>query len=70
MLTLLRPNFPHRHNEDGSHDSICTVCLATVATVQNEWELAGHESAHVCEPVNLYRLRQSRSSQSKETAVF
>jgi hypothetical protein len=55
MLTLLRPHFPHRHNADGSHDSICTLCLATVATVQNELELAGFESAHVCEPANLHR---------------
>ncbi len=58
MLTLLKPNFPHRHNSDGSHDSICTACLATVATVQNELELARHESAHVCEPINLYRVSQ------------
>jgi hypothetical protein len=58
MLTLLRPSFPHRHNADGSHNSICTVCLATVATVQTECELVSHESAHVCEPVNLYRASQ------------
>jgi hypothetical protein len=54
MLTLLRPSFPHRHNANGTHDSICTVCLATVATVQNESELARFESTHVCEPANLY----------------
>lgn len=54
MLTLLRPSFSHRHNADGSHDSICTLCLAQVATVQDELELAGFESAHVCEPANLY----------------
>jgi hypothetical protein len=65
MLTLLKPNFPHRHNADGTHDSICTVCLATVATVQNESELAGHESTHMCEPLNLYRLSQSRSPQAR-----
>jgi hypothetical protein len=62
MLTLLRPSFPHRHNANGSHDSICTLCLATVATVRNELELAGFESAHVCEPANLYRLSQYRSA--------
>jgi hypothetical protein len=56
MLTLLKPGFPHRHNPDGSHDSICTVCLATVATVQDERELGRHESAHLCEPINLYRI--------------
>ena len=55
MLTLLKPSFPHRHNSDGSHDSICTVCYVTVATSQNELELASHESVHVCQPVNLYR---------------
>jgi hypothetical protein len=65
MLTLLRPSFPRRHNADGSHDSICTVCLATVATVQNELELAGFESAHVCEPVNLYRASQLLSSRPR-----
>ena len=64
MLTLLRSRFPHRDSADGTFDSICNVCLATVATVQNEWELAGHESTHVCEPLNLYRLRQSRLPQA------
>ncbi|MCU1304334.1 MAG: hypothetical protein JWQ87_4618 [Candidatus Sulfotelmatobacter sp.] len=28
--------FPHRHNKNGSHDLICTKCLMTVASVQNE----------------------------------
>jgi hypothetical protein len=59
MLTPLKQSFPHRFNANGSHDSICTMCLATVATVQNESELAGHESTHVCEPANLYRVNQS-----------
>jgi hypothetical protein len=61
MLTLLKPGFPHRHNSNGSHDSICTLCLATVATVQYEWELTRHESAHVCDPANVYRTRQAPS---------
>jgi hypothetical protein len=54
MLTLLRRSFPHRHNADGSYDSICTVCFATVATVENECELPSHESAHVCRPLDHY----------------
>jgi len=58
MLTLLQRTFPHRHNANGTYDSICTVCFATVATVRHEWELAHHESAHVCEPINLYRVSQ------------
>jgi len=65
MPTLLRPSFPHRYNSDGSYDSICTVCLATIATAQNEWELARYESAHVCEPLDLYRMSQvGRDNQS------
>jgi hypothetical protein len=50
--------FPHRHNRDGSHDSICTACLATVATVLIEEELRSYESAHVCDPMNTYRTGQ------------
>lgn len=56
MPLPLRKSFPHRRNIDGTHDSTCTVCLATVATVKHEWELTRHESDHVCEPLNLYRV--------------
>jgi hypothetical protein len=56
MPLPLKPSFPHRRNVDGSHDSVCTMCLATVATVQHEWELTRHESDHKCEPMNLYRV--------------
>jgi hypothetical protein len=45
-----RPRHPHRRNADGSHDSICTACLATIASVRDESELADHELAHVCNP--------------------
>jgi hypothetical protein len=45
-----RPHFPHRQNRDGSFDSICTICFATVATVIGESELARHEEAHICDP--------------------
>jgi len=65
MLTLLKPSFPHRHNSDGSYDSICAACFATVATVENECELASHESAHVCEPLYRYPTHSIRLPQSK-----
>jgi hypothetical protein len=65
MLTLLKPSFPHRHNADGSHDSICRTCYATVATVQNQLELARHESAHVCDPLSLYRATKGWSPQPR-----
>jgi hypothetical protein len=57
-LSLTEPSFPHRHNANGTYDSICTRCFVTVATVRNEAELAGRESAHICDPVDLCRLDQ------------
>jgi hypothetical protein len=45
------PRFLHIHNRDGSHDSVCRACLATIDSARTEDELAGNEDAHVCEPV-------------------
>jgi hypothetical protein len=33
--------FPHRLNRDGTFDSICRRCFATVASARDEIELAG-----------------------------
>jgi hypothetical protein len=51
--------FVHRHNQDGTHDSICPGCLATVATTQNESELRPYERAHTCDLLWAYRTSQS-----------
>jgi hypothetical protein len=61
MPTLLRATFPHRHNANGSYDSICTVCYTTVASVRQEYELAAAESMHKCDPAILYQLSQYRT---------
>jgi hypothetical protein len=45
--------YPHRHNIDGTHDSICIKCFATVSTKQHEAHLAEEEKRHVCEPSTL-----------------
>ena len=45
--------FPHRHNIDGRHDSICTMCFATIATQQDEEDLLWAEQIHVCDPLVL-----------------
>ena len=58
MFPLVK--FPHRHNANGTHDSICTECFATVATASDESRLAEHESAHVCNAVDLCRISQCR----------
>jgi hypothetical protein len=62
MLPTASQKFPHRHNLDGSYDSICTVCLATVATVRREEQLRREESAHVCDPIRLYQVGQSQAA--------
>jgi len=59
MASQLICRFPHRHNRDGSHDSICRSCYATVASVQNEADLAQHEQDHVCDRSCLVPSQQS-----------
>ncbi len=49
-------SFVHRHNRDGRYDAICTACFMTAATVENEWQLASLESAHICDPEMLHRI--------------
>jgi len=62
MLSTASRKFPHRHNVDGSYDSICPVCLATVATVRREEQLQREESVHVCDPIRLYQVSQSKAT--------
>jgi hypothetical protein len=63
--------FPHRTNPDGTIDSICPRCFATIGTFMCEADLERMEVAHICEPwkLRLYedlRKRQPRSEPSQE----
>jgi hypothetical protein len=58
MAHFSGPGFPHRRNPDGSYDSICTACLATVATAQREEQLYPRELSHVCDPLRLYDITE------------
>jgi hypothetical protein len=49
LITL----YPHRHNKDGSFDSICPICFATVVFGKAEVELAQYDKKHVCDPAIL-----------------
>jgi hypothetical protein len=40
--------FAHRHNKDGSYDSICLYCFLTVATEVQEGQLSEPEQEHSC----------------------
>lgn len=58
MAQPARALFYHRQNKEGSYDSICTVCMTTVATVRNEEGLCPRELVHVCNPIRLYQVRE------------
>ena len=64
MFSLVKPHFPHRLNIDGSHDSICTLCLATVASGRYEPELLAFEQDHSCDPIRLFQLGRHPQSTS------
>jgi len=57
-----KPQFPHRHNNDGTYDSICDTCFITIARVKAEPDLIPFENRHVCDPVNLYWAGQGFSA--------
>jgi hypothetical protein len=49
--------YPHRRNKNGSYDSICLRCFATVAHTNTEIELLAHESIHACDQAFLTMFR-------------
>lgn len=61
ILTFPRQaRFFHRANPDGSFDSICYPCLATVVARVKETDLEPFERAHVCATNVLEANRQLR----------
>ena len=49
MEKLPIPAFSHRENRDGTIDSICPKCFATIATSSLESELEQKEHEHHCD---------------------
>lgn len=60
--------FPHRKNRDGTYDSICTACMATIASCDREDELASYERKHVCDESTLLYLKNLQKQGSKPSA--
>jgi hypothetical protein len=54
--------FPRRFNCDGTIDSICDCCFATVDTSTVEADLELSEVAHVCEPARVAYYHQIDST--------
>jgi hypothetical protein len=48
METFASVAFRHRHNQNGSWDSICLKCFRTAATSEKEEDLKWIEQSHNC----------------------
>jgi hypothetical protein len=48
--------FCHRHNKDGTVDSICMKCFLTAGNAICEETLARLESEHICNPLDIERF--------------
>ena len=44
----MNADYTHRHNTDGTVDSICMFCFQTVGTALKECELEASERKHRC----------------------
>lgn len=62
------PKFAHRLNLDGTTDSICFRCIATVATAHDEGELLRYEHHHTCDPVLVERFDGTKPPSSESVA--
>ena len=58
MPSKLGNRFHHKHNKNGTHESVCGMCFMTVTTVSEESELSHFEDAHICDPVRVYEVRE------------
>ncbi len=56
---MTQATYVHRKNRDGSIDSICKTCFATVAKVHDEVTLTQHERTHCC-PSWILTAREER----------
>jgi len=52
-MLVANTNFVHRANPDGTIDSICRICCATVYTAMWEAELDLAEQRHSCEAMQM-----------------
>jgi hypothetical protein len=57
---LVRIECPHRTNPNGTIDSICPRCYATIGTSTWEFELEKLEAEHVCNTLELKFFEELR----------
>lgn len=61
-------HFAHRTNRDGTTDSICRYCFATVCTSTWETDLTQAERNHVCDPSVVSRLKKAAARETADEA--
>ena len=61
--------FPRKRNKDGSYDSICLTCFATVGGCGPDGEPPQHDQHHICDSAFLAeRCLFTRSESRKHPA--
>lgn len=61
--------FAHRSNRNGTTDTICRQCFATVATATWEAELERAERMHACDPWTLQHFNQSGRQEKRPSLI-
>jgi hypothetical protein len=61
-------DFSYRKNRDGTFDSICLQCFATVGTGSSIEELTGREFLHTLECSQMNWLKMKKGPKSVRTA--
>ncbi len=59
---------PHRLNKDGSYDSICLTCFATVGSSKPDGQRSQHDKVHVCDSAFLAERGIFTGSKSPKSA--
>jgi hypothetical protein len=59
--------FAHRFVPDGTVESICARCFATIASATSEPDLALKEAQHVCDPFLLSHYEFFKKEPRSET---
>ena len=63
-LNSERFSFAHRHNDNGSVDSICQCCFRTIAHRATEPDLQNAENSHVCNSATVEHCHGFRKAVS------
>jgi hypothetical protein len=71
MSHQTKPFFPHRRRRDGTLQSICLKCLATIGISPSEEELSALDAVHFCSPMpsNEHSLADGRMTIPPRTSL-